>query len=601
MSGTTFVRQYHFPPFPSAPQGVKIIPFKDFTEYGARVVGADGVERDGLGIPTIALKNKKKEKPVATGGTSLKREWWEGWKLAGQPLRGSYDPKLNRADRLYLATTEFSKHYNNIHSYQHLQKLWATFRTFIGAGSQLTQGADEETSDDDGDVEEITIATEAIVTNPGRPLVPPLDTAETEDKTAAFFNDPAQSITIFLSSYMHAQGQLWDRLKLVSAPHLMRFFVDFLLVNHVLPECAQGLQDAHKAIDLAAKELPLTYDISNALPDAFSAACQAHWGRKAGGFLPWDLSDPDFSDEPSAKRAKLSHSVGEADNVTTHSVPVSDAQDVDIGGPTDTSTWGGKGWGGNSGWGGWVGNSGGDDGTGKKIEAGAAPVSDAQDIDMPAGDGGWDAGSGWGDAAWATSDTTTDPPALGVPNLEIAPRPTLVTLLGPTAFPLTHAPGIVEWSLRRIKSVSAPPPNEPPADGAEGIERGLEARMYRMVLEPWVGPPATADAPHILKSSNGPLAPAVAASPEHPKPHDMLKDDITVLVEPGEVGALCVGMGVVGTWVQLARVQDQEAGGEIKDVPEVKKNLTKGQKSRRGLRYWYIDELVLAVPSYWAV
>ncbi|KAF8133515.1 hypothetical protein K438DRAFT_812337 [Mycena galopus ATCC 62051] len=585
---STFI-QSHVPPFPALP-GVEIIRFENFTEYDARAVGADGigVERDG-GIGTIPLKKKrkkkkKKEKPVVVIGTFLRREWWEGWKLSGQPIRGSYDPKLNRVRRLYHATTEFTKHYN-INSYQHLQKLWDTFRSFIGAGSQMAQSFNEELSNEDADVKETRFATEATVTD--RLPVPQLDTpaSQTEGKAAAFFNDPAQCITIFLSSQMHAQGHMWDRTKLVSAPHLLRFFVDFLLANHVLPECTQGLQEAHKAIDLAAKELPLTYEISNALPDAFSAACQAHWGRKTGGFVSWDLSDSVLDDEPCAKRAKPSRGATEADNVAAHPVPVLDTQDLDIPASAENSTWGGIGWGG-SGWG---------DDSDEKIET----VTDAQDVDMAMTEGGWGAGSDWGNAAWASSDTTAkDPPAPAVSNQEISPRPTLVTLLGPTALPLTHAAGVVERSLRRIKSVSAPPPNVSPADGAEGVERALEARMHRMVLEPWVGPFVTAEAPHILRSSNGALAPAVTPSPEQPKPHDMMNDDITVLVEPSVAGVLCVGMGVVGTWVQLARVQDQE-GGEVSR--EVKKKLRKGQKARRGLRYWYIDELVLTVPSYWAV
>jgi hypothetical protein len=88
------VRQYRFPPFPPAPEGVKIVPFKAFTEYGTRVVGPDEVERDGLGIPTIALPKKKEKNDktvVVKNGPSVRKDWWEDWKTTG-PLRGSYDP-----------------------------------------------------------------------------------------------------------------------------------------------------------------------------------------------------------------------------------------------------------------------------------------------------------------------------------------------------------------------------------------------------------------------------------------------------------------------------------------------------------------------------
>ncbi|KAJ7758665.1 hypothetical protein B0H16DRAFT_642115 [Mycena metata] len=57
-----------FPPFPPVPDGVAIVPFEDFQESGTRVVGTDGVERDGLGIPTIVLVkplSKKRQRSAA--------------------------------------------------------------------------------------------------------------------------------------------------------------------------------------------------------------------------------------------------------------------------------------------------------------------------------------------------------------------------------------------------------------------------------------------------------------------------------------------------------------------------------------------------------
>ncbi|KAJ6457553.1 hypothetical protein C8R47DRAFT_170129 [Mycena vitilis] len=56
-----------FPPFPAVPEGVTIVPFKDFEERGIRLFriededegeSGEGVERDGLGIPTVALRAK---------------------------------------------------------------------------------------------------------------------------------------------------------------------------------------------------------------------------------------------------------------------------------------------------------------------------------------------------------------------------------------------------------------------------------------------------------------------------------------------------------------------------------------------------------------
>jgi hypothetical protein len=92
-------RKYHFPPFPPIPDGVTILPFKDFKEYGTRVVGADNVERDGLGIATIPLpKSKKRMKregqPSAGKDAGPRKPWWEEWEAGGEHLRirGPYDP-----------------------------------------------------------------------------------------------------------------------------------------------------------------------------------------------------------------------------------------------------------------------------------------------------------------------------------------------------------------------------------------------------------------------------------------------------------------------------------------------------------------------------
>jgi hypothetical protein len=96
------------------------------------------------------------------------------------------------------------------------------------------------------------------------------------------------------------------------------------------------------------------------------------------------------------------------------------------------------------------------------------------------------------------------------------------------------------------------------------------------------------------------------------KPHDMLKDDITLLFDQRVAETLCVDMGLGGTWVQLARCADlappsavasgESGSAEVGSTrPKKKKALTKAQKERRGLRYWYLDEHMMVLPSYWVV
>jgi hypothetical protein len=100
-----------FPPFPRAPEGVTIIPFKEFKERGIQLFATgqeDDVERDGLGIPTVELrvhhdtdecktetkrKNKRKAAQQLRSATGVRKEWWEMW-MEAEDLRGSgqYNP-----------------------------------------------------------------------------------------------------------------------------------------------------------------------------------------------------------------------------------------------------------------------------------------------------------------------------------------------------------------------------------------------------------------------------------------------------------------------------------------------------------------------------
>ncbi|KAJ7189138.1 hypothetical protein C8R46DRAFT_1206230 [Mycena filopes] len=54
--------RHRFPPFPPTPPNATIVPFEAFEESGPRVVGGDGIERDGLGIPTVVLRHREEPK-----------------------------------------------------------------------------------------------------------------------------------------------------------------------------------------------------------------------------------------------------------------------------------------------------------------------------------------------------------------------------------------------------------------------------------------------------------------------------------------------------------------------------------------------------------
>ena len=103
-----------FPPFPVAPDGVKIVPFKDYKESGIQMftsVGEEEVETDGRGLPTVPLrvkhdtdvcksnaKRKREKKNYAREATSnsarpaRKFDWWEQWEEAEDLRVFNYDP-----------------------------------------------------------------------------------------------------------------------------------------------------------------------------------------------------------------------------------------------------------------------------------------------------------------------------------------------------------------------------------------------------------------------------------------------------------------------------------------------------------------------------
>lgn len=71
---------YKFPPFPAVPDGVRIIPFTDYKEYGIRK--SQDSEIDGMGIRTVAItsqenRNKKSNKVQRSSNSNM--QWWEHW------------------------------------------------------------------------------------------------------------------------------------------------------------------------------------------------------------------------------------------------------------------------------------------------------------------------------------------------------------------------------------------------------------------------------------------------------------------------------------------------------------------------------------------
>ncbi|KZT08851.1 uncharacterized protein LAESUDRAFT_757034 [Laetiporus sulphureus 93-53] len=142
--------------------------------------------------------------------------------------------------------------------------------------------------------------------------------------------------------------------------------------------------------------------------------------------------------------------------------------------------------------------------------------------------------------------------------------------------------------------------------------------------DPWAQPGSTWDEkttnePNLIMAFLGPtiflLTPITAASTAPGKaarknqsgtkmdvesgatPHDPFKDEITVLFEPAVAEKLIIGMGLAGTWVQLAR-QDLSAGSWTDEHAGGKQQ--RDEKGEFGVptKLWYMEHLASIIPSY---
>jgi len=326
--------------------------------------------------------------------------------------------------------------------------------------------------------------------------------------------------------------------------------------SKVFPEsdCERRLRRSLDAIKVALLELPNSASFMKLIPDKFGIGCNGCFGKKADGYSFANAGD-DFPNTVVADTtAKLSEEPQEEPQVKK-----------------------------------------------QKTDAENSDAADAQ--------GGWgSASTGWGSGAGGWGDHPTD--ALNEWSSEQLEQlwesdekeQPLFEFLGPSAFPLTHTTGVVERSMRRVKTILAPAPNPPPSQptpeggpNAMAVEIELDRNFSKLVLAPmpdWDnGEAPVYSKPTILASSRGPIIQTDAADDSSGtsagvKPHDPLNGDITVLVESTQANLLREGMGVGGTWVQLVRQGDQ-----------VKK---KKGKSKKPLVYWYLEEAAFITVSYWS-
>lgn len=223
-----------------------------------------------------------------------------------------------------------------------------------------------------------------------------------------------------------------------------------------------------------------------------------------------------------------------------------------------------------------------------------------------------DSGGGWGETigGWDASDVNgPDAADDWLPTYQKS----LTDLLGPTVFPLTHTTGVMERSTRRIlKVVEAPQKGvaskkKKTRSPAGAVEEELESRTGYVVFGPWkkVGNDTRSDItpPIVLPDSRGPTTLDDPETSPPPKPdahiHDPEKDEITVLVEPKTAGKLkdAVGMGILASWIQIARI-DTEATGEWAGFK--KGGEKKGAVGVNGqtTKWWYMEQVMATFVSF---
>jgi hypothetical protein len=388
------------------------------------------------------------------------------------------------------------------------------------------------------------------------------------------------------------------------APRLLTFYLSFLLRTRTIPfpTASENLQRAIAVSELAAKELPATFTMGRAIPGKISEAFVSMWGTRC---ITWDDAVPNLPpmDVPivsiaeefsqGLKDAKMEEIDVDAlttdaaqrevltdnlDDSTAEGVEASASEAKDSSNTDDTSGWGASA------------NTNSVDSAGAWSAANGTGGADSMDT------GAWGSPAAWGAAVDGNDASASwDPAAADEASWSIH-KTTAIELMGPTPLPLTHSTGVVEESTRRLVAVY--PPETAPAslvfaDSVDAVEHELQRRFGRVLLAPWGASAADSDIikPSILAKSRGAVIErdtegkkkVVGNEGSLPvKPHDPLKDNITVLVDPEAVSHLVANMGIGATWVQIIRASED------------------GAVERKGTSsgYWYMEGMSQIMASF---
>ncbi|KAJ3823173.1 hypothetical protein F5880DRAFT_563391 [Lentinula raphanica] len=633
-----------------------------------------------------------------TAGLSQPRTWVQEWEILSTTKSGEFynkndDPtsRLHQATHAFNANRTWPKGERN----KLVRNQWDQFQVYIG--TLCTQGSNKigenDVDNDDDKIEEeeedeavdtitreldgnspqttVIVSTERLIEpKKNRPQQPENDhqnvhSQEIErdelDRSGYFLKDPAKSVQVYLSSYMMEKGFHYDDRNLTLTPTLIGFYIEFLIQDGVFSITAESqtiaaLKKALAVAHLAKVELPLTSQISRRLPwnDKFIGGCielfnindlvrAQRWGQQ-------DQIDQTLGVDPGPERELVPIAaaipapgdslklleLGEEDCVDIPAEQLHDAHQeldqVELDRPPES-----------------VFEQLHDEPQELDQEMHCLPESavsvltnngepdvwdstNLKDDHMPDDSLGWGARNIATDLSW--DDNETDDDSWGSPL-----TPTLFPILGPTALPLTHTSGVVEWSMRRIQSISHPESHAATAvpsmtpDGALAetmVEADLCSRLSKVVMEPWLDWDTSSgvSSPRIKASSRGRVVvyeKGEGVEYEHNSdiqsnsfvkfpasdepmvsPHDPLKHSITLLLEPESAQLLKTGMGLGANWVQIARRSDlvddlEEMLGEkdAEKIISIRECLT--QQGDHAERFWYLSNLLVIIPSFHTV
>ncbi|CAE6512238.1 unnamed protein product, partial [Rhizoctonia solani] len=582
---------HKWPPFPTKPEGVTIIPFSQFVATGLKAdqdddenpgVDQQGVRTTGLQARHDGEKKKRRRKKKNEKGeiVEVPLAWWEELEEDTKNTKSlyKYDQRETYLDRLIQAWKDFNE---KRRFPEHVRAVAHALGICIGvvdpspngvktnkpkAGSD-GGGSDDEFEDDEG------AAAPDDDAPPTAPVTQDLYDADLKPETArekamdAFFQDPERVTKLFLTSYAYDKGIYWNEIKLRDTPILVEAFLNFLEVNQVFGPSEKstrfGIAQGKKIAQLAKEEMPHANKLANVLPDSWGKACGALWGQRLTGPSTWVFGQ--LPDEPvptnGAGATPAAQPIVTGDDMifepTDAELLVDAVEPPSINGvQTEWTNTGGETTGDTGGWG--------------SFNAWGAGAAEG---------GGWGEGENAGENPVWDEDAFKEPPAPDPVTIwgNFAPsgHEQLEALIGPNSLAKTYVTLRVEISSRVVGTLVEPPANAVAVPEGAPFADIVQQRFARFTLSPSRFLKTAPDYGACITKPDTMGDPIDESKFGWVGPHDPASSEIKVFV-PTDENLLDVirkgtGMTITGTFVQVAELaapkedepaEVEPAGGE---------------------------------------